>query len=65
MSGLRDGEREPIVHSSGQILLASDVSFGGLNRRMTQQELDLLQFATRGVAQPRAGPPEVVGGPKP
>lgn len=43
------------------MLLASDVSFNGLDGRMSQQELDLLQFAARGVAQPSPGPPEVVG----
>ncbi len=61
MSGPRDAEREPIVHRSGQILLASDVSLGRLNRGMPEQELDLLQFAAGDVAQSRAGPPEVVG----
>jgi hypothetical protein len=57
MSGRLDAEGEPIIHRSSQILLASDVSFGGLNRGMSQQELDLLQFAACGVAQPRACPP--------
>ena len=56
MSGRLDAEGEPIIHRSSQILLASDVSFGGLNGRMPQQELDLFQFAACGVAQPRAGP---------
>ena len=55
------GKREPIIHSAGQILLASDVSLGGLNRGMSQQKVDLLQFATGDMAQPRAGPPKVVG----
>ena len=32
MSGRLDAEGEPIIHRSSQILLASDVSFGGLNR---------------------------------
>jgi len=34
--------------------------FGGQNGRMSQQELDLLQFAAGGMTQARAGPPEVV-----
>ena len=46
---------EPIVHCAGEILLASDVSFSALNGRMSQQELDLLQLAACGMAQPRAG----------
>jgi hypothetical protein len=47
---MSDRKRKPIVHCAGQILLASDVPLGGLNRGMSQQELDLLQFATGGVA---------------
>jgi hypothetical protein len=60
-SGAPGRERQPIVHRAGQILLASDVSFGALNGRVSQQELDLFQFAAGGTTQPRAGPPEVVG----
>src|SRR4051812_32318605 len=61
MSARLDAERESIVHRSGQILLASDVPLGGLNRGMYQKELDLLQFAAADMAQSRAGPPEVIG----
>jgi len=60
-SGAFARERESIVHGTGQILLAADVSLGGLDRGVPQQELDLFQFAARGVTQPCAGPPEVVG----
>src|SRR5687767_11690257 len=60
-SGSADRKWEPIVYCPGQILFTSNVSFGGLNGRMSQQELDLLQFTTRGVAQASASSPEVVG----
>ena len=61
-SGPTGRKREPIVHCAGQILLAADVSFGGLDGCMSQQELDLLKFAARGVAQAGASPSQVVGG---
>jgi hypothetical protein len=60
-SGARGRKGEPIVHRARQILLAANVSFGGLHGGMSQQELDLLQFAARSVAQSRAGPPQGVG----
>jgi len=55
------GKGQPIVHRPGQILLASDVSFGGLNGGVSQQELNLLQFAASGMAQSRACSSQVVG----
>ena len=54
-------ERKPIVDRLGQVLLASDVPFGCLDGCVSQQELNLLQFATRSVAQSRACSPQVVG----
>lgn len=60
-SGARGRKGEPNVHRSRQILLAANVSFGGLHGGMSQQALDLLQFAARSVAQSRAGPPQGVG----
>jgi hypothetical protein len=38
-------------------LFATEISFGGLNRNVTEQKLDLLQFAARGVAKPCTGSP--------
>jgi hypothetical protein len=63
-SASADGKWE-VVYRPGQILFASNVAFSGLNGRMSQQELDLLQFATRGVAQASASFPEVVGRQRP
>jgi hypothetical protein len=43
-----------------EVLFASEVSFRGLNRRVAEQELNLLQFAAVGMAQFGAGSPQVV-----
>jgi hypothetical protein len=40
-----------IVRSEHQILLGSQISFGGLDRCMAQEQLDLLQFPTGYSAQ--------------
>ena len=53
-------EIEKIVHRMAEILLAAEIAFRGLDRCMTEQELNLLQLATAIVAQLRAGPPQVV-----
>ena len=37
-----------VVGRVNQILLRAEVSLGGLDRSMTQQQLDLLQFAATG-----------------
>ena len=43
-----------------EILLAAQIAFRGLHGCMTQQELNLLQFASARVAQFRAGSPQVM-----
>jgi hypothetical protein len=50
------GEWKPIVHSPAQVLLASDVAFCRLYGSMAEQELDLFQFASGGMAQAGARP---------
>lgn len=37
-------------------LFATEISFGCLNRNVTEQKLDLLQFPSRGVAKPCTRP---------
>ena len=49
-----------VVHRAPKALLAPEVSLGGLYRNVTKQELDLLQFASCRMAQPRAGPATVM-----
>jgi hypothetical protein len=48
------------VHGATQFLLAPEVPFRRLNRHVSQEELDLIQFAAGEVAQTRAGPSQVV-----
>jgi hypothetical protein len=41
-------------------LLTAEIPFSGLDRDVAKQDLYLFQFASRRVAQPRAGPSQVV-----
>jgi len=43
-------ETEIIIHRVVQLLFAAEVTLGGLDRRVCEQKLDLLQFATGLVA---------------
>ena len=36
---------DPVVHGAAQLLLAPEVTLRGLDRDVTEQELDLIQFA--------------------
>jgi hypothetical protein len=49
-----------VVHGILNSLFATEVSFRCLNRNVTEQKLDLLQFASRGVAKPCTGSAEIV-----
>jgi hypothetical protein len=51
---------EAVVYRVPEILLAAQVSFGGLNRRMAEQELNLLQFTAARMAQLGTGPTQIV-----
>jgi hypothetical protein len=53
-------EPDSIIHGRADALLAAEVSLCGLNRDVAKQELYLFQFASRCVAQPCAGPAQVV-----
>lgn len=54
-------DSQSIVHCRPELLFASQIAFGGLNRNVPQQKLDLVQFPTREVTQSGACAPEVVG----
>jgi hypothetical protein len=43
-----------------KVLFAAEIAFGSQNRCVSQQELNLLQFATVGVAKLRASPTQIV-----
>jgi len=45
-----------------EILLAAEIAFRGLDRCVSEQELNLLKLTTAVVAQLRTSPPQVVRG---
>jgi hypothetical protein len=49
-----------VVDRYSQTLPAADIAFGGLHRDMPEKKLDLLEFASGIMAEPRAGPPEIM-----
>lgn len=51
---------EPIVDCDRDLLPATQITIGRFNRRMAQQELNLLQFAARFPALPGAGAPHIM-----
>jgi len=55
-------EVEKIVHRMSQILFAAEIVFGGLDRDMPEQELNLLQLTTPIMAELRTGSPQIVRG---
>jgi hypothetical protein len=59
---LSQGELQTIVHGAAEILFASNVALGGLDRGVAEKKLDLSQLATSGVAQAGARPPQVMRG---
>jgi hypothetical protein len=55
-------DSDAIIDRRSNPLLAAKVSLGCLNRDMSQQELDLFQFAACSVAQTSARPTQVMRG---
>jgi hypothetical protein len=49
-----------VVYSYSQTLLAANVAFRGLHRDVPEEKLDLLKLASRIMAEPRTGPPEIM-----
>lgn len=49
-----------VIDGAMNPLFATEISLGCLNRNVTEQELDLLQFASGGVAKPCTGSAQVV-----
>jgi len=47
--------------TADRMLPAAKVASGRLHRNMPQEKLDLLQLASRCVAEPSTGPPQIVG----
>ena len=49
-----------VVYSYSQTLLAANIAFCGLHRDMPKEKLDLFKLASRIMAEPRTGPPEIM-----
>ena len=63
---IREKSRSPlqsqvVVHRDLDILLGAQIALRGLDRRMPQQKLDLLEVSALFAAELRAGAAEVVG----
>src|SRR5688500_7436467 len=54
-------DSQSVVHGSPELLLASEVALCRLNRDVPEQELNLVQFATREMAETGTRASEVVG----
>jgi hypothetical protein len=52
-----------VVDGALNPLFETKIPFGGLNRNVTEQKLDLLQFASGGVPKPCAGSAEILPDP--
>jgi photoprotection regulator FRP-like protein len=55
-------DSDAIIHGFAESLLAAQIFLCGLNRDVTQQEVNLLRFATWIVTEAGAGSPEIVRG---
>lgn len=60
-SGLRF-DADVVIDSGPQFLLAAEVLLGRLHTDMPEEKLDLLQFASRNVAQTGTGTSQIVRG---
>jgi hypothetical protein len=49
-----------VIHSTANTLLASKIALRGLDRDVPEKELDLFELASCGLAEPRAGPSQIV-----
>src|SRR6266436_479356 len=58
-SGIRL-DANAIVDGRSNPLFAPKVAFGRLHRNVPQKKLDLLQLASRGMAEPSTGPSQIV-----
>ena len=50
-----------VIHSDSDLLFRPEIPLGGLDGRVPEQELDLLEIAARLAAELGAGAPEVMG----
>jgi hypothetical protein len=55
-------DSQSVVYSGSELLFASEVALRGLDGDVSEQELDLIQFAAGEMAETGAGAPQVVRG---
>src|SRR5438046_1016034 len=55
-------DAHPVIDGVAELLFAPEIALGGLYGHVAKQELDLIQFATGEMAQPRASTPKVMRG---
>jgi hypothetical protein len=61
-SGLGTGlDADAIINRRTDSLFAAQIALGRLNRDMTQKELDLLQLASRSMAESSTRPTQIMG----
>ncbi len=53
-------DADPIVNGVGNPLLAAKISLGRLNRHVSKEKLNLVEFTAGLMAEQRASPPEIV-----
>ena len=53
-------DSEFVIYRYSQALPAANIAFSGLHRDMPEEKLDLFEFAYGIMAEPRAGPPEIM-----
>jgi hypothetical protein len=58
--GIAGFDSEVVVHSDAQLLFAAQVPLRRLNRNVPEQELNLIQLATREMTQTGTSPAEIV-----
>ena len=54
-------QAQAVIGGIGEVLAGAEVAFGGLNRGMAEQELDLFEFPAPAAAELGAGAAQVVG----
>jgi hypothetical protein len=60
MATKAESDAEIVVHSDHNLLLGAKIALCGLNRRMPEQELDLLEIASGLAAELGAAPAQIM-----
>jgi hypothetical protein len=60
LPGSRVRQIDSVVHRVPQFLFAAEIPFGGLHRGMPEQKLNLLEFSSGDVTEPRTTSTQVM-----